>query len=378
MKLRIYKAIPTYSAYLKAFYNTHSLSGAPYSFDSLIEQLKADCFQWILSWKKYNIDPDIEIFETVPNDFLLQNAWAGGKYSYEGDWEKAIVREQIKSFHPNICILYSPETFDASFVNQIKECNPGLVIGGYDGMDRQNLRLYDGYDFVITCSEYISRYYSANKMATYPMKFGFDPDVLNRTSVRSKKYQTSFSGSIFPNIHNDRFELLSFLQKSTKVTVASDYASSPNKTLFSRHVLRQMKGLPIRRLADYLCLYHRNVGPLFGMEMFQFLRDSHVVLNMHGDKIHFAANIRLYEATGVGSCLLTDWKENLSNLFEPGKEILTYRTKEEALDKILYCKSNPSFATRIAAKGQERTLSNYSYRQIVPDIIRFLKQFVDY
>ena len=99
---------------------------------------------------------------------------------------------------------------------------------------------------------------------------------------------------------------------------------------------------------------------------------------MHGDKIHFAANIRLYEATGVGSCLLTDWKENLSNLFEPGKEILTYRTKEEALDKILYCKSNPSFATRIAAKGQERTLSNYSYRQIVPDIIRFLKQFVDY
>lgn len=378
MKLRIYKAIPSYSAYLKAFYNTHPLSDVSYSFDNLIELLRADCFQWILSWKKYNIDSDIEIFETVPNDYLLQNAWAEGKYSNDGDWEKAIVREQIEKFQPNICILYSPETFDTAFISQIKERNPGIIIGGYDGMDRQNTRLYDGYDFVVTCSEYISRYYSANGIATYPMKFGFDPDVLNKTVVRSKKYQTSFSGSIFPNIHDDRFELLSFLQKSTSVTVASDYASSPNKTLFSRHVFRQLKSLPFSRISDYLRLYLHNVGPLFGIEMFQFLRDSQLVLNMHGDKIHFAANIRLYETTGIGSCLLTDWKENISDLFEPDKEILTFKTKEEALDKILYCKSNPSFASSIAVKGQKRALSCYSYRQIVPDVISFVKQFVDY
>ena len=42
--------------------------------------------------------------------------------------------------------------------------------------------------------------------------------------------------------------------------------------------------------------------------------------------------MRLYEATGMGSLLLTDRKDNLRQLFEEDHEIVTYESKEEALD----------------------------------------------
>ena len=372
MKIRIYKAIPTYWSYLNSFYKSH-LINEPSSFASRLESLKNDCFQWVLSWAKYNNDSGIELFETIPNDFYLQNAWSTGRYNITDNWEKDIVFEQIKEFKPHICILYSPEIYDTAFINRIKELDHNIIVGGYDGMDRQNIRLYEGYDFVITCSEFISQYYLKHGMPAYSMRFGFDPSILTKTIKRSIRYPVSFSGSIFPGIHNNRFELVTYLQKHTKIVLSSEYGYSPNGSVFSRRIIRQAKALPISRLHDFFLVYHNNVGPKYGIEMFQFLRDSGIVLNMHGDSIRFAANIRLFEATGIGSCLLTDWKENIADLFEPEKEVLTYRSKEEALDKALFCIKRPTFAADIAKRGQFRTLSEYSYERIVPDVILFVK-----
>jgi len=371
MSLRVYKAVPTYSSYISSFYKAHPhLCKA--SFNEQLEALKQDCFQWILCWNKYNKDPNMFFFETVPNDYYLQKAWLKDG-SAEEDWEKTIVFEQIKAFKPHICILYSPEVYNTAFINRLKELDRSIIIGGYDGMDRQNISLYEGYDFVITCSEYISKYYEGKGMDTFVMRFGFDPEILNKTIRREKRYQTSFTGSVFPGVHDDRFDLLSYLGRKTTITIGSDYGYSPNG-LLSRRVLRQIKSLPFIRIPDYLRLYRHNVGPLFGLEMFQFLRDSAVSLNMHGDRIQFAANIRLFEATGIGSCLLTDWKENISELFEPEKEILTYHTKEEALDKVRFCIKKPSYSETIAKNGQRRTLTEYSYDRIVPEVIQFVKQ----
>ena len=45
--------------------------------------------------------------------------------------------------------------------------------------------------------------------------------------------------------------------------------------------------------------------------MYQLIFDSKVVLNNHIDiSQDQMANIRLFESTGLGSCLLTDYKNN--------------------------------------------------------------------
>jgi hypothetical protein len=79
------------------------------------------------------------------------------------------------------------------------------------------------------------------------------------------------------------------------------------------------------------------VGPAWGKEMYQVLRNSRLTLNHHGDISSFANNLRLFEATGVGTLLITDWKENLSEMFDIGKEVIAYRTPEECAELIRYC-----------------------------------------
>ena len=72
------------------------------------------------------------------------------------------------------------------------------------------------------------------------------------------------------------------------------------------------------RASAAAALAARSHPPLFGLDMFQGLRDSQVTLNTHIDiSPRSASNMRLFEATGAGSCLLTDRKENLDwTLFE--------------------------------------------------------------
>jgi spore maturation protein CgeB len=102
--------------------------------------------------------------------------------------------------------------------------------------------------------------------------------------------------------------------------------------------------------------------PLFGLAMFQQLRESRVALNTHIDiSSENASNMRLFEATGVGACLLTDWKSNLSRLFEPEAEVVTYRSTEECVERVKYLLGHERERRAIAAAGQQRTLRDHTF-----------------
>jgi spore maturation protein CgeB len=102
--------------------------------------------------------------------------------------------------------------------------------------------------------------------------------------------------------------------------------------------------------------------PVFGLEMFQTLRDSHATLNVHADySPRFACNMRLYEATGVGTCLVTDWRENLGELFELDREVVSYRGVDELLEKLRWLDGAPAERKAIAEAGRKRTLRDHTY-----------------
>jgi spore maturation protein CgeB len=68
----------------------------------------------------------------------------------------------------------------------------------------------------------------------------------------------------------------------------------------------------------------------------------------------------MYEATGVGSCLVTDWKRNLGDLFDADEEVVTYRTPEECADKVRYLLRHDELRNKIARAGQVRTHRDHS------------------
>ena len=374
----IYKAFPAYYTYLNQYHKCHPSFGR-LSFNEQLARLKRDFFPWVLSWSQFNTDDDVEVFETIHNDYYLQQSWCDNLYVNDPDWEKKIVLEQIRALQPDVCLIYPPEFFSNSFVDQVRDVvTHEVIVGGYDGMNRKNIRLYDGFDFVITCSKYICDYYKANGKTTFALEFGFDPKVLSSLTPSEGRYPVSFSGSIFEGIHDDRFELLSYLErKRTKVVISSEFEMDMRYSLLSRKMFRSIKRGTFGDFYDRYLIRSYNKGPLYGREMFQFLSDSDITINLHGDGITFAANVRLYEATGVGACLLTDWKHNIGEIFEPDKEIVTFQSKEEAYDKIKFLNRHENTKKEIARNGQRRTLSDYTYASRIPDAIRFVKQLCE-
>ena len=100
---------------------------------------------------------------------------------------------------------------------------------------------------------------------------------------------------------------------------------------------------------------------VYGIEMFQLLSDNNFALNIHSDEsVNHCGNIRMFEATGVGSCLLTEYKSNIKDLFDPDKEVVTYKSKDELLSKIKDIKNNHKIIQEIAQNGQRRTLENHT------------------
>ena len=110
--------------------------------------------------------------------------------------------------------------------------------------------------------------------------------------------------------------------------------------------------------------------------MYQILRDSKVTLNHHGNIPPYANNCRLYEATGVGTLLITDWKVNLHEMFEPGKEVVAYRSPEECAELIQYYLEHDDEREAIARAGQQRTLREHTYYQRMQELVEIVRKYL--
>lgn len=129
---------------------------------------------------------------------------------------------------------------------------------------------------------------------------------------------------------------------------------------------------PLSRLFPSRC--HPAV---FGLPMFDLLGRSRLTFNMHSTPPgRNVGNIRLFEATGMGACLITDAADNLADLFIADDEVISYRTIDEAVDKINNILINPSLSHEISSKGNKKTVSFHSYMNRSEEINEKLTQLL--
>ena len=106
--------------------------------------------------------------------------------------------------------------------------------------------------------------------------------------------------------------------------------------------------------------------------MYQVLRRSRITLNSHIDLAgREAGNMRLFEATGVGAFLLTDFKDNLHTLFAPDREVAVWRSIDDCLAAIDRALGDDMRRAAIARAGQARTMAQHTYRHRVRQILGF-------
>lgn len=142
-----------------------------------------------------------------------------------------------------------------------------------------------------------------------------------------------------------------------------------------------------RRLVDYE--FHNYLKrkykkqfelPLSDEEMVQMFSRSKLSLgfvdvNDYGEpggleKSH--VHLREFEAPMSGALYVTGYTEEINEFYEPNIEILTYRNKEELLDKIKYYLSHPFEAEKVRKAGYERALSCHTYQQRFSDLLKNL------
>ena len=107
-------------------------------------------------------------------------------------------------------------------------------------------------------------------------------------------------------------------------------------------------------------------------EMPLVFHESRINLNITMRPIATGLSLRLFDVCGCGGFLLTNWQEELPELYEPGLEAEYFGSKEELLDKAGYYLEHDEERAEIAGRGYERTKAEHTYDRRIAEMIRIV------
>lgn len=263
-------------------------------------------------------------------------------------WFYRVLRDQIMHYRPDVILCQAMTDISGFFLQDMRP-HVRAIVGQHPWPHFVRREYLGAYDLVISSMSQTVELFRSYGVEAELHHLGFGETVLHAVDCQPPEYDITFIGS-FAGIHTTRIKLLEAVQKAF-----------PQLRIWAPH----MNGVPAEST-----LRRAYVGQAWGRDVYRILRRSRIALNHHGEASPSANNMRLYEATGVGTFLLTDWKANLGELFEPDREVAAYRSETECIDKIGFYLEHESERSAVAARGQQRTLRDHTY-------VQRMRQFVD-
>ena len=317
------------------------------------KELIVNCLPLQKKWAKENNIKHSNLRFKIPHKFLKLSLFSKTFVNSQALYN--IAREQIKIEKPDILYCQDLSFFNEEILNVIKkESNIKLIVGQI-ACPLPPKSFLKPYDLILTSfPHFVNQLCSQGKKCEY-FKIGFDQRILTKFPHSKRDINFSFVGGISKH-HNLAYETIEYLASNSEIKI---YGYGSRK-------------LPLNSL-----IRKRHNGEKWGLEMFEVLAKTKISFNRHINVAeNNANNMRLFEATGMGSLLLTDLKDNLHKLFKIDKEIVTYSCKEEALEKVEYLLRNPNQASQIAAAGQARTLKDHTYENRMKELVEILKKYL--
>ena len=306
--------------------------------------------------RKWGEEKDIKISELrskIPHKFFKLPIIGEKLGSFTGLLD--IAKEQIKAFKPEILYCQDLSFFPNEVLFEIKKENNIRLIVGQIACPLPPKSFLNPYDLILTSfPHFVERLRNDGKNCDY-FKIGFDKRILSKTIQNDRDIDFSFMGGISKH-HSYASKNIEYLIKNAKLQV---YGYGAQK-------------LPLNSI-----IRRNHNGERWGLDMYNILSRTKISFNRHINVAeNNANNMRLFEATGMGSLLMTDQKDNLKELFEIDREIVTYNSKEEALEKFNYLINNPKEIEKIAKSGQLRTLEEHTYEIRIKELIEILTKYI--
>jgi len=396
-QLRILSISSMYTGSLENFYRANpAVSEMTYAdhYNLLLDFSTDFTSSYIKSFQRHGLTADA----VIANDNALQKKWARA-YLASKCKDSAILLSQISYYKPDILWIEDLRFTSQEFLSEIKQKVKSIKLlaayhcAPFNTVNTEKLKLFD---FVITCTPGLMDELKGKGIKSFLVYHGFDADILPKLkpTLNRNPLNVLFSGSLFQGqgYHQGRLDFIEqLLSHGVDVSLYINIESRL-KILAKRflHIIRQTgkmmgierpeKVLPVLEygtepVSNYSGLLLEKIkSPVYGLKMYQLLHDSKIVLNIHGDIAgKYAGNIRMFESTGAGSCLLTDRKENNQDLFEENKEIVVFDDVNDCISKINWLLANENIRSAIAEAGHKRTLNSHTVDKRCAEIVAIFK-----
>jgi len=259
-----------------------------------------------------------------------------------------ILLAQVEEFRPDLVLNQDVFHVDTRLMRRIKGIGNPILIGQV-GIEPSRGEDWSIYDLLISQLPTTVKFFRALGVRAEVNHLAFEPAILDvLPAAPAADVEVSFVGSVSVD-HRQRIALLE--------AVAQRYELK----LWGNRPPTLSASSPLQRCFQ---------GEVWGADMYQVLRRSRITLNSHIDLAgREAGNMRLFEATGVGTFLLTDFKDNLDTLFAPDREVVAWRSIDDCLNAIGRYLVNDDGRAAIAHAGQARTMAQHTYSHRAREIL---------
>lgn len=400
--MKVFEINSVYSGYRNYFYLKYpNAGGLDYiQHKALVD---SDSYGGIAPYAPFLEKLGCQMVNVLINMHPLQKSWAQANGVNSND-ENEIILEQLKTEQPDI-LWYNH--YDEELLNRILLTVKSIQkVIGWVGSAIPKTNIWNRLDMILSCAPEAVDYFNSNGHKSLHLHHAFDPNVISRLERKETQDNLVFIGQIVrsKDFHQERERILLDLAAHVDLSIYSSMYESfsfkmkmlkrmeqtfnetvkyiGRNTLLKEQMKKQktfnriLEKAPVSVGVDPLL--KRSLKPaVYGMSMYNVIHNANMVLNIHADSSPlYASNMRLWETTGVGGCLITDWRKNMHELFVPDEEVLVYKSIAECNEKVNWLMNNPKERSKIAVAGQKRCLAEHTYEQRTQLLWPILKQIL--
>ena len=324
--------------------------------------------------KNYECTEIIHNLETLQEKWLRQYGDINSK--------DEIIFQQIKYYNPDVLFIGDVNLLSKKFTEKAKGISNVKLITCFHcaPFSKKVLDNLKHSDTIITCTEgYKKKLKNLIKNDVFLMHHAFQND-LEINFEEKRIFDVGFLGSLFLNdkLHVGRINIIYNLIKNFDKSYIAINFSKLFMLDFLMFILNSIiklnffKNIKIFYKIIYIFIFSKK--PIFGKNMFDVLKNTKILINKHIEDTEYAGNMRLFEGTGLGCLLITDYKKDLEKLFKIDDDIVIYDSEKQIFEKINYYLNNNNIRINIAKNGYNKTRSFHNYLNRVNELDKFIKK----
>ncbi|MBN2654253.1 MAG: glycosyltransferase [Nitrospirae bacterium] len=207
---------------------------------------------------------------------------------------------------------------------------------------KRSLNNAAAYDFYFTNAKgCIPDYKNAGIKNAFYLPVGCYPAIHTDLGMQDKEYDICFAGDWGPT----RQAIIENLADDFDISLFGPWAKKlPSKSNLHKNIVKD--------------------GFFTPNEMAVIFNKSKIVLNIHSwyGKWNYGVNPRVFETPACGAIQISDWKEEIPQLYTPDKEIILYKNIDELRGRLRYILDNFNSHINIAKAAYSKSHAIHTYK----------------